>query len=281
MRPSGSARVAGVAGWPVGHSLSPRLMASWIEAAGIDALYAPFAIAPDDVRRTFEALASTSLCGLNVTLPHKEIAAQIADETSIAAKRIGAANLLTFHDGRISADNTDATGFLYALADKSVTLNERPVLVLGAGGASRAIIYALQQAGVGEIRIANRTRGRAVAVKEALEVEAVIVDWERRNDGLNDVQLVVNTTSMGLNGDNDLDMNWNRAAADCVAADIVYTPLQTGFLTQARHRGLVCVDGLGMLIGQARPSFEAFYGIKAPDSGHERALLQSILESGT
>jgi shikimate dehydrogenase len=278
MRPSGSARVAGVAGWPVGHSLSPRLMASWIEAAGIDALYAPFAIAPDDARHTLEALASTSLCGLNITLPHKEAALKIADEASEAAKAIGAANLLTFHDGRISADNTDAAGFMQALADKALPLDDRPVVILGAGGAARAIVYALSQAGVSEIRIANRTRSRALDISDGLEIEATIVDWDQRNSVLDDAQLVVNATSLGLKSANDLHIGWDRAPANCVAADIVYTPLQTGFLAQAAQRELVCVDGLGMLIGQARPSFEAFYGIQPPNTGQERALLEALLE---
>jgi shikimate dehydrogenase len=277
MRPSGSARVAGVAGWPVGHSLSPRLMASWIEAAGIDALYAPFAIAPDDARHALEALASTSLCGLNITLPHKETALKIADEVSEEAKAIGAANLLTFHDGRISADNTDARGFMQALADKEVQLDNRPVVVLGAGGAARAIVFALSKAGVSEIKIANRTRSRALDVSRALEIEAVIVDWDQRDDALADAQLVVNTTSLGLKGAANLDIDWNRAPANCGAADIVYTPLQTEFLKRAAQNGLVCVDGLGMLIGQARPSFEAFYGVEAPKTGQERALLEAIL----
>ncbi|WP_417495055.1 shikimate dehydrogenase family protein [Maricaulis sp.] len=278
MKPTGAAQMAGVAGDPIAHSLSPSLMAAWIEAAGLDAIYSPFRIARSDAETFFRALARTQCAGLNVTLPHKQTALAVADQVSPAARAIGAANLLTFRDGIIHADNTDATGFLSALQARGVEPARGPALVLGAGGAARAIVYALGQAGVPEIRLSNRSRSNAADLARDLAPNARIHDWDDRDQGLDGVALVVNATSLGLSGGSDLAMDWHRAPADTIAADSVYKPLQTGFLRDAAACGLGTVDGLGMLIGQARPSFEAFFGISPPERIDAHALLQAMLE---
>jgi len=281
MRPSGAAQVAGVAGWPISHSLSPRLMAAWIEAAGLDAIYAPFAIGPEGAEEAFKVLAKTGLTGLNITLPHKEIALKIADSSSDAAKAVGAANLLTFKDGKSCADNTDVAGFLSSLeeggADPAYDPASGPALVLGAGGAARAIVYALKLAGCPEIILSNRTESRATALAEEMAINCSILPWDRRDEGLEQANLVINTTSLGLKGQNDLVMDWDQASQSCVVVDIVYTPLETGFLKAAAGRGLKTIDGLGMLIGQARPSFEAFFGVPSDDQLDVRALLETVL----
>ena len=280
MRPTGAARLAGVVGDPIAHSLSPSLMSAWIEAAGIDAVYAPFQLARDDAAGFFRSMSRTAMAGLNVTLPHKQTALASSDRASEAAQAIGAANLLTYHDGEIHADNTDAAGFLNALKVAGVDPAIGPALVLGAGGAARAIIHALVQAGVPEIRLSNRSRANAEILARDLAPQARIHEWETRDQALDEVALVVNATSLGLAGNPDLELDWRIAPASAVAADSVYKPLETGFLRAASRRGLKTVDGLGMLIGQARPSFEAFFGVPPPSDVDARTLLVSLLEPG-
>lgn len=280
MRPTGAARLAGVVGDPIAHSLSPSLMSAWIEAAGIDAIYAPFAVGRDDAAGFFHGMARTSLVGLNVTLPHKQTALAASDRASEAAQAIGAANLLTFKDGEIHADNTDALGFLNALLAAGVDPARGPVLILGAGGAARAILHALVQAGAPEIRLSNRSRANAEILARDLAPQARIYEWDQRDQALEQVALVVNATALGLTGNPDLALDWQIAPSSAVAADSVYKPLQTGFLRSASQRGNKTVDGLGMLIGQAQPSFEAFFGAPPPETVDARALLVSMLEPG-
>jgi shikimate dehydrogenase len=281
MRPTGAARLAGVVGDPIAHSLSPSLMSAWIEEAGIDAVYAPFAVARDDAADFLRCMACTGQVGLNVTLPHKQTALAVSDRASPAARAIGAANLLTFQNGEIYADNTDAMGFLNALLAAGVDPVRGPVLVLGAGGAARAILHALVEAGAPEIRLSNRSLANAEALARDLAPQAQLYQWDQRDQALEQVALVVNATALGLTGNPDLSLDWGSAPRDAVAADSVYKPLQTGFLRAATQRGIKTVDGLGMLIGQARPSFEAFFGAPPPQTVDARALLVSLLEPKT
>ena len=247
-------------------------------SAGIDAQYSPYRVAREDAETFLRGLARTECAGVNITLPHKHIALAIADRVSPAAQAIGAANLLTFRDGQIHADNTDAPGFLDALRTGDVDPSRGPALVLGAGGAARAILHALVQAGVPEIRLSNRSRSNALALARDLAPDARIHDWGDRDQALPGVALVVNATSLGLSGVEDLVLDWRNAPGDAVAADSVYRPLQTGFLRDAARQELRIIDGLGMLIGQARPSFEAFFGFAPPTQIDARALLLSHLE---
>jgi shikimate dehydrogenase len=278
MTPTGAARVAGVAGWPIAHSLSPAMMSQWIDYLDIDALYAPFAIAPEHHKDAFRMLSSTGLAGLNVTIPYKQSALEIADDASTAAAAVGAANLLTFEDGRIRADNTDIAGFLYALSCTGLVLGPPTrVVVLGAGGAARAVCYALSLAGVTEANLCNRSGARAEKLAIDLMPSANIVPWDQKDAALSGADLVINATSLGMGGRSDLVLDWRAASPGAVAFDIVYTPLETRFLRDARKAGLQIVDGLGMLIGQARPSFEALFKIASPSELDMRAILEPRL----
>lgn len=278
MRPTGAARLAGVVGDPIAHSLSPSLMSAWIEAAGLDAVYAPFAVRKDEAADFFRTMARTKLAGLNVTLPHKQTALAVSDHASKAAQAIGAANLLTFRGGQIHADNTDAAGFLNALLAAGIDPKQGPALVLGAGGAARAILHALVQAGAPDIRLSNRSLANVEALARDLAPQTRIYPWEKRDQALDQIALVVNATALGLAGNPQLELDWRAAPSSAVACDSVYKPLETGFLRDAGERGIKTVDGLGMLIGQARPSFEAFFGVPPPESVDARALLVSLLE---
>lgn len=269
---TGAARVAGVAGWPVAHSLSPALMSAWIEAAGLDAAYVPFPVRPESAERAFRALPALGLAGLNVTAPLKQIALQCAEAVEEEAKIIGAANVLTVTDKGLRAANTDAAGFLAALAEAGVDPAAGPALVLGAGGAARALVFALVRAGAPEIRIANRGADRAAALARDLAPKAEIVDWAARDAALAGAALTVNATSLAP------AMDWTRTAPGAAVFDAIYRPLHTPFLKAAAARGLKTIDGLGMLIGQARPAFESFYGAPPPDID-ARALLAPLAET--
>ncbi|RKQ96743.1 shikimate dehydrogenase [Maricaulis maris] len=279
MTPTGAARLAGVTGDPISHSLSPVVMQYWIEAAGIDALYAPFPIKPEDFDSAVRGLAKTGCRGLNVTLPHKEAALEIAAATSSTARAVGAANLLTFTASGIHADNTDISGFLYALEPANLDYTKTQALVFGAGGAARALVYALLTVGVAQVSICNRNTTRAQGLAREIAPDAGIIPWDARDDALAGSNLIVNATSLGLNGTEDLVLDWQRVAPGSVVFDSVYTPLNTGFLAGARQRGLTAIDGLDMLIGQARPSFQAFYGRPAPHIPDLRDRLVRRLEA--
>ena len=263
-RISGAARLAGVVGDPIAHSLSPRLMRFWIEALDLDALYAPYAVPASGFQRFVEGVSRSHMAGLNVTLPHKESALALAHTASEAARRIGAANLLTFEDGKIHADNTDAAGFLAALKPSGIKYRQSTALILGAGGASRALVYALLTSGISRLILANRSKSRAERLVEEIAPMAAVIDWDRKDDVLAEADLVINATSLGLKGVDPLKLDWKRAKPESVAFDSVYTPLETEFLKGARKQGLTGIDGLDMLIGQARPSFRAFFGREAP-----------------
>ena len=278
---SGSAALAGVVGDPVAHSLSPRLMGHWIAALGLDAAYLPFAVAPERFETFVRGLSQSQASGLNVTLPHKEAALALADRVTPAARTIGAANILTFTPNGVLADNTDARGFLAALDPASIPYSQSTALVLGAGGAARALVHALVTSGISRLILTNRTRNRAEDLAAGLAPQAEIVDWEARHDALFKADLVVNATALGLKGVNDLEMDWLRAKPGTVVFDSVYTPLMTGFLTGASRAGLTVVDGLDMLIGQAGPSFEAFFGRPAPADPPVRPVLLEALGERT
>jgi len=274
---SGKTVVAGVVGAPVTHSLSPLIHNAWLGAAGLNGVYVPFT--PPVV--TFEAFAfglrGGAVRGLNVTVPFKETALAIADRASGRALAAGAANLLLFgSDGRIEADNTDGEGVFYALASQAPawTVAAGPVVILGAGGAARGAASALAAAGVTELRIVNRTRGRAEALAAAIGPAARAVD-----PGLaafEEAALIINATTLGLGGGAGPAAVLGAAAGGAVVLDMVYRPLRTEFLQRAAKAGLTCVDGLAMLIGQAIPSFEAFFG--APPPGIDvRALCLAAL----
>lgn len=262
---SGQARVAGIMGWPVSHSRSPRLHGYWLERHGIDGAYIPFKVAPDDLEAALGAFPRLGFVGCNLTLPHKERALALMDEVDDAARRIGAMNtVIVTEDGRLKGRNTDGVGFLSALAEGAprFAVEAAPALVLGAGGAAKAIVTTLVDAGAPEVRIANRTRTRAERLAEGLGAAAIaVLDWAAREAALDGVGLLVNATSLGMQGQPPLELDLARLDPAAVVNDAVYTPLETGLLARARARGNPAVDGLGMLLHQARPAFQAWFGI--------------------
>jgi shikimate dehydrogenase len=259
---SGAAKLAGVIGWPVKHSRSPRLHGFWARHYAIDAAYVPLAVKPADFETAVRALPKLGFAGANVTLPHKEAALKLADIVDPSAQRIGAANTLIFHDdGKIEARNTDAFGFGAHLNQTAPDWRkDRAAVVFGAGGAARAILAALLDAGVPEIRLINRTRARAEALATEFGARIRVVDWTDRRTALDGAGLLVNTTTQGMDGQAALDIDLATLPDDAVVNDLVYVPLETPLLAQARRRGLRTVDGLGMLLHQGRPGFAAWFG---------------------
>ena len=262
---SGRAALAGVLGWPVSHSKSPRLHGYWLERHGIDGAYLPLPVAPENFAQAVRALVDLGFRGANVTVPHKEeaLALALADEADDNAKRIGAANTLVFRDGRIVASNTDGFGFFANLEQGAPSWRpQAPALVLGAGGAARAVIVALLDSGCRELRLCNRTAARAEVLRDTFGGSVTVVPWEEREAALTDLGLLVNTTSLGMEGQPPLSLDLARLSASAVVNDLVYAPLETPLLAAARRQGNPAVDGLGMLLHQARPGFEAWFGVR-------------------
>jgi len=253
-------RIAGVIGWPIAHSRSPLLHNFWLARHQIDGAYLAFPVEPGNFATALRGLAVAGLAGLNVTLPHKEEAATLCDEVSPFARRVGAVNTLRFEHGRILGDNTDGFGFIANLHSHGVDPATGPALILGAGGASRAIVASLLDAGA-PVSIANRTLERAKSLARDFP-GARIIDWAQAADALPDHALLVNTSSAGMHGQPALEFSLDRARPNLAVADVVYVPSETILLREATARGLTTVPGLGMLLHQARPGFAAWFGIE-------------------
>ncbi|HWA60047.1 MAG TPA: shikimate dehydrogenase [Caulobacteraceae bacterium] len=276
---SGATPIAGVAGAPVTHSLSPLLHNAWLAAAGIDAVYVAFPVTAQGFSAFARGLRGGVIRGLNVTVPFKEEALDLADEASERARTAGAANVLVFEpDGLIRADNTDGLGLMYALESQCPgwTAAAGPAAVFGAGGAARGAVAALIEAGAPEVRILNRTVERAQALARALGPKAKVVTAAEA--ALAGAATIVNATTLGLGGGEGPLSDLSAAPDTAVVMDMVYKPLRTAFLQRARARGLRTADGLQMLIGQARPSFAAFFGAEPPATVDVRALALAVLK---
>ncbi|MDG4602024.1 MAG: shikimate dehydrogenase [Defluviicoccus sp.] len=262
---SGRARIAGVIGWPVAHSLSPRLHGFWLRHYGIDGAYIPLPVAPQDLEAAVKALPKLGFVGANVTIPHKETVIPYLDHVAPLAQKVGAVNtLIVGDDGKISGLSTDGFGFLASLAasQPSWQASAGTTAVIGSGGAARAIVQALIEAGVPEIRLVNRTATRARALAQHLGGPITLIDWQDRAAALEGVSLLVNATSLGMRGEPPLALALDALPREAVVADIVYVPLLTELLASAAARGNRVVDGLGMLLHQARPAFAAWFGIE-------------------
>ena len=274
---SGNARLAGITGWPVGHSRSPRLHGFWLERHGIDGAYVPLRIEPAHFPAAIRGLMRSGFAGVNVTIPHKVAAFAISDTVEDSARRAGAVNTLVFENGRIKGSNTDGWGFLENLRSSGVDPATGPALILGAGGSTRAIAAALLDLGV-NVTIANRTRARSEQLAAELPGLAVI-NWDARGIALPDHALLVNTTSLGMIGHDPLEIDLDRAADGLTVADIVYVPLETPLLAAARARRIRCVDGLGMLLYQAVPGFRTWFGVDPTvDDALRRFVAADLLE---
>ncbi|MEQ6249553.1 shikimate dehydrogenase [Sulfitobacter sp. HNIBRBA3233] len=257
--------LAGVIGSPIAHSKSPQLHRHWLETNGIPGYYIPMDVAPDDLERVLRTLPTMGFVGVNVTIPHKEAVMQIADLVTDRAILIGAANTLIFRkDGKIHADNTDGYGFLENLRNGAPDWNPKsgPAAVLGAGGAARAVIASLLDAGVPEILLSNRTRVRADKLKQDFGSRLHVFDWVQAGNMIDDAALLVNTTSLGMIGKGELRVPLDGLSPRTVVTDLVYAPLKTQLLATAEEIGCPTVDGLGMLLHQAVPAFERWFGTR-------------------
>lgn len=258
--------LAGVIGSPIAHSKSPRLHRHWLAKYGIAGDYVPLHVDKDDLREVLRALPKMGFVGANVTIPHKVAVLDIADQVSDRATLIGAANTLIFHeDGKIIADNTDGYGFLANL--KQGAPNWRPDLgpaaVLGAGGAARAVIVTLLDAGVPEILLANRTRTKADILRSEFGSRVRVFEWVQAGNMIEAATTVVNTTSLGMVGSPELRVPLDGLQPRTVVTDLVYNPLRTHLLDEAEKAGCTVVDGLGMLLHQGVPGFERWFGVRS------------------
>jgi shikimate dehydrogenase len=279
---SGRARLAGVMGWPVAHSLSPRLHGHWLRRYAIDGAYVPLPVPPERLEHALGALPTLGFAGTNLTIPHKEAAVSLVDRLSATAERIGAVNTVVVEpDGTLSGDNTDGFGFIASLSESPVGWHAAagPAVVLGAGGAARAIAAALLDAGVPEVRLVNRTAERARALAGDLGGPVDAVEWAGRSAALADAALLVNTTSLGMHGQPLLDLALDNLPPTALVTDVVYTPRITPLLALARARGNPVVDGLGMLLHQARPGFRAWFGVDPVIDDDLRATVLAGLPS--
>ncbi len=264
--------LAGVVGYPVNHSLSPIIHTLWAKRAGIDGYYIPVAVPPDydDFARAIDALRNVGFAGVNVTIPHKEHALRYADIVSDNARQAGAANMLTFVDECAAAENSDIIGFAEAVREKTSVVGSS-ALVLGAGGAARGVVLALKVLGLTDIRIINRTIERAKDLAEVFDL--AVIDWEKKSGAIENIDLLVNTTSLGMSGQPPLEIDISRLNPGAIVADIVYSPLKTALLEDAERNGHTIIDGLAMLMHQAVPGFEKWFGGAAQVDEDLRAEL--------
>ena len=253
---------AGVVGHPVKHSRSPIIHGYWLEQFGINGRYNRYDVKPEDFSHFVKTLSEQGLQGVNVTIPHKEAAFLALDEATERARRLKAANTLWFENGKLWGDNTDSIGFLANLdqGHPGWDINAKSALILGAGGAARAIIAGLQERNIEKITIVNRTRERAEELALMSGGQVAVAEWSKLSFQFESADLVVNTTSLGMSGQPDLDLSLDPLGKNALVTDIVYVPLETNLLKQARLRGNPVVDGLGMLLHQAVPGFEHWFG---------------------
>ncbi|WP_373050622.1 shikimate dehydrogenase [Thalassovita aquimarina] len=268
--------LAGVIGSPIAHSKSPLLHGHWLKTLGIKGFYVPMDVAPDDLENVLRTLPRMGFVGVNITVPHKVAAMQIADLVTDRATLIGAANTLIFReDGKIHADNTDGYGFIENLRQNAPDWDPAagPAAVLGAGGAARAVVASLLDAGVPEIMLSNRTRARADSLQQDFGSRVKVVEWVQAGNMLEEAATVVNTTSLGMLGKPELRVPLDGLQKGALVTDLVYNPLRTRLLREAEDMGCVTVDGLGMLIHQAVPGFERWFGQRPEVDAATRAVL--------
>jgi shikimate dehydrogenase len=281
---TGRTHLAGIMGWPVAHSLSPRLHGHWLRRYDIDGAYVPLAVPPERLAQALRALPALGFAGANLTIPHKEAAVSLVDRLSAVAGRIGAVNTVVVEpDGTLSGDNTDGFGFIASLSESELgwQAGTGPAVVLGAGGAARAVAVALLDAGAPEVRLLNRTPDRARALAGELGGPIHAVEWAARSAALDGAALLVNTTSLGMHGQPPLVLALDALPRTALVTDVVYAPLITALLAVARARGNPVVDGLGMLLHQARPGFRAWFGVDPVVDDDLRAAVLAGLSAAS
>lgn len=269
--------MAGVMGWPVAHSRSPAIHNHWIRAYGLNGAYGLFPVRPERLEPALRGLSALGLAGCNITLPHKIHALQFVDHVDPLAQRMGAINLVVVEpDGALHGFNTDGYGFIQSLRDAKPDWRAEvgPIVVLGGGGAARAIVLSLIDAGASSIRLLNRTRSKAQALADELGPVISVFDWSERHEALAGAAMLVNSTDQGMHGKTDLDLRLDALPTDALVCDAIYIPLETRLLANARQRGNLTVNGLGMLLNQARPAFKAWFGV---DPALTNALREVVI----
>ncbi len=268
-----------VIGWPIKHSRSPLIHGHWLKTYGIEGDYAREAVQPEHFPQYLKSLASFGYCGANITVPHKEAAFEAVDKRDAAADAVGAVNTVWLENGSLCATNTDIHGFLANLDESAPGWDggKGVAVVLGAGGAARAIIRGLMDRGFHTIRLINRTRSRAQDLAARFGSSVVVGNWEGRAQALADCEVLVNTTALGMTGQPPLDLDLRQLPSSAVVNDIVYSPLDTALLRDASEMGARAVDGLGMLLHQAAPGFERWFGIRPAVTPALRALIVADL----
>ena len=272
--------LAGVMGWPVMHSRSPKLHNYWFERHHLSGTYVPLAIPPERLEAALRALAPLGFSGCNLTIPHKQMALGVVDDAEPVARRIGAVSCVTVRaDGTLYGANYDGYGFIQSVLEAAPgwRADAGPAVVVGAGGAARAVAYALAESGAPEIRLINRTFERARHLAEEFGAPLAAQDWQKRQAALDGAALLVNTTSQGMVGEPPLDLSLDALPRTALVADIVYVPLDTPLLAAARRRGNRIVGGLGMLLHQARPAWQSWFGIEPKVTAEMRALIEATL----
>lgn len=271
-----------IIGHPIAHSLSPVLHRGWLQDLGLTGDYQAWDVAPDRLGAAIERLKAEVYRGANITIPHKQTVRALLDHEDESARAIGAVNTLVVSDGRVTGSNTDAFGYIAHLTTEFPRwrggLHERPVLVLGAGGAARGAIYGLARAGAARFLLTNRTQERAtrLAADFAPLARIEVADWSERSRAAAEAGLIINATSLGMKGAGTLEIDLSRAK-DAIVSDLVYNPLETRLLQAAKARGLATLDGLGMLIHQGRPGFRAWFGAEPPVDACVRGRLLAAL----
>ena len=271
--------IAGLLGWPVAHSRSPVIHNHWLAQFGIPGRYVLFPVPPEKLEAAVRGIQVLGLRGCNVTTPHKQAIFPLLDRVDDLARRIGAVQTVVVEkDGSLTGFNNDGNGFIQSLKDAKPDWrpDSGPILVLGAGGASRAVVASLAAQGAKEIRLANRTQDKAQEIADAVGSAVKVVPWDQREDALDGVAMVANATSAGSAGKPPLDIALDRLPPHAIAGDLIYVPPETPFLAAARARGNVTVNGLGLLLNQARPAFNAWFGVM-PQITPE--LLQAIAKT--
>jgi shikimate dehydrogenase len=272
--------LAGVMGWPVMHSRSPKLHNFWLQQYGLTGAYLPLEIKQDSLEHALRALPALNFAGCNLTIPHKEAALGLLDSVDPVARRIGAVNTIVVGpEGQLEGRNTDAYGFISSVchAHPNWHAGDGPIVVLGAGGGARAVLTALIESGAQEIWLANRSLERAEALAQEFGPPVAVCAWNKRHETLDQASMLVNTTSLGMLGQPPLELVLQWLPSTAIVCDIVYVPLQTPLLAAARRRGNPTVDGLGMLLHQARPAFEAWFGILPDVTPALRTMMEATL----
>jgi shikimate dehydrogenase len=270
--------IAGLLGWPVAHSRSPVIHNHWLAQYDIPGRYVLFPVPPEKLEAAVRGLAALGLRGCNVTTPHKQAIFPLLDRVDDLARRIGAVNTVVVEkDGTLTGFNNDGNGFVQSLRDVDPRWrpDSGPILVLGAGGASRAVVASLAAQGATEIRLTNRTLDKAQEIADAVGAMVKVVPWEQREDALDGIAMLANATSLGMTGKPPLDMALDRLPPRAVVGDLIYIPPETPLLAAARQRGNVTVNGLGLLLNQARPAFNAWFGVMPEITPALRAAIQA------